>query len=233
MESCEVRTRVRVALLHDHALFREALLRRFQSEPDLEVVCACGAGRDALAALESSGVDIVMIDSRAAFERSAHFITAAREAGYTGNVLLLAEIAEPAESLKAFGWGASGVVFSDSSPETVVSALRLVASGSVYLDQRVIRWIVDPDLTEETLTVDAAVTEREKHVVRGVCRGFSNRRIAQRLGVSEAVVKSTLRHLFRKTGVSSRSQLVRAALERRAVTAAGRPPAANPLSLPA
>lgn len=57
------------------------------------------------------------------------------------------------------------------------------------------------------------LTPREQHVLRGVCDGLTNKQIAAEIGVSEAAVKATLQHLFRKTHVRSRAQLVRAAIE--------------------
>jgi DNA-binding NarL/FixJ family response regulator len=57
------------------------------------------------------------------------------------------------------------------------------------------------------------LTEREQEVLQGVFEGLANKEISGRLGVSESAVKATLQQLFRKTGVRTRSQLVRVALE--------------------
>jgi DNA-binding NarL/FixJ family response regulator len=58
------------------------------------------------------------------------------------------------------------------------------------------------------------LTDREHEVLRGVFEGLGNKEIAARLGVSESSVKASLQNLFQKTGVRTRSQLVRIALER-------------------
>jgi DNA-binding NarL/FixJ family response regulator len=57
------------------------------------------------------------------------------------------------------------------------------------------------------------LTEREDQVLRGVFEGLANKEIAAKIGVSESSVKATLQQLFDKTGVRTRSQLVRIALE--------------------
>ncbi|HJZ76180.1 MAG TPA: LuxR C-terminal-related transcriptional regulator [Vicinamibacterales bacterium] len=57
------------------------------------------------------------------------------------------------------------------------------------------------------------LTARERHVLKGVFEGLVNKQIAADLGVSEGAVKATLQHLFRKTNVRTRAQLVRVALE--------------------
>ena len=56
-------------------------------------------------------------------------------------------------------------------------------------------------------------TERERHVLSYIFEGLANKEIAERIGVSESSVKATLQQLFSKTGVRTRSQLVRIALE--------------------
>jgi DNA-binding NarL/FixJ family response regulator len=61
--------------------------------------------------------------------------------------------------------------------------------------------------------VSPLLTEREQQVLRGIFEGLSNKEIGVRLGVTDGAVKATLQHLFQKTGVRTRSQLVRIALE--------------------
>jgi DNA-binding CsgD family transcriptional regulator len=58
-----------------------------------------------------------------------------------------------------------------------------------------------------------AFTERERYVLRGIFEGRTNKRIAADIGVSEGAVKATLQHLFRKTQVRTRAQLVRMVIE--------------------
>jgi DNA-binding NarL/FixJ family response regulator len=67
--------------------------------------------------------------------------------------------------------------------------------------------------TEEGLPRTRKLTERERQVLNGVLEGLANKQIADRLLVSESSIKATLQQLFQKTGVRTRSQLVRIALE--------------------
>lgn len=62
-------------------------------------------------------------------------------------------------------------------------------------------------------TVHSSLTHRERHVLRGVFEGLTNKQIATDVGVSEGAVKATLQHLFRKTQVRTRAQLVRFVVE--------------------
>src|SRR5208282_634972 len=79
----------RLLLVDDHPLFREGLARLLASEPDFEVVGRCGASTEALEVLRSSEVDVVLLDFDLGDEQGNHFISAARQSGYTGRILMV------------------------------------------------------------------------------------------------------------------------------------------------
>ena len=116
------------------------------------------------------------------------------------------------ESALAMTLGASGIVLKHSSPGTLADAIRLVAKGETWVDQKVVLQMANR-LQGEVQNLPRALTEREDQVLRGVFEGLSNKEIAGKIGVSESSVKATLQQLFDKTGVRTRSQLVRIALE--------------------
>ena len=120
---------------------------------------------------------------------------------------------DAAESSIALQLGASGIFLKHNSPVTLAKAIRLVASGEMWVDQRVIHLMADGIHRREGLGFQKVLTEREQQVLRGIFEGLSNKEIAARLGVSESAVKATLQQLFQKTRVRTRSQLVRIALE--------------------
>jgi DNA-binding NarL/FixJ family response regulator len=98
-----------------------------------------------------------------------------------------------------------------------VQAIRVVASGGVWLDQTIIRILADQS-ADRAPQLDKAkfpnvLTDREQRVLLGIFGGLTNRKIGQDLGLSESSVKTTVQQLFYRTGVRTRSQLVRAVLE--------------------
>jgi DNA-binding NarL/FixJ family response regulator len=94
----------------------------------------------------------------------------------------------------------------------LVDAIRDVLAGKVWFEQDYLHKIVGRASTDG-LPRTRKLTEREEQVLRGVFEGMANKQIADRLQVSESSVKATLQQLFQKTGVRTRSQLVRIALE--------------------
>jgi two-component system nitrate/nitrite response regulator NarL len=116
------------------------------------------------------------------------------------------------ESSVALKLGASGIVLKHSSPSTLANAIRMVANGETWIDQKVVLQMADR-LQGDPQGLPRTLTEREDQVLRCVFEGLANKEIAARIGVSESSVKATLQQLFDKTGVRTRSQLVRIGLE--------------------
>ena len=83
----------------------------------------------------------------------------------------------------------------------------------MWVDQRVIQLMADGVHQSRRAELRKLLTEREQEVLRGIFEGLTNKEIAAQLDVSESAVKATLQQLFQKTGVRTRSQLVRIALE--------------------
>jgi DNA-binding NarL/FixJ family response regulator len=108
--------------------------------------------------------------------------------------------------------GASGIFLDSDSPARLVQAIRLVASGEAWVDQKVLRMLAERFSPMENRWF-GALAQREQTVLEGVIDGLSNRKIGDRIGVSESTIKATVQRLFSKAGVRTRSQLVRAALE--------------------
>ena len=204
---------IRLLLVDDHPLFREGLARLLASEPDFEMVAQCSTSAEALQLLSRSEVDVVLLDFDLGDEQGNHFVSSARQSGYAGKILMVTAGMNATECSVALKLGASGIVLKHSSPSTLANAIRLVANGETWVDQKVIQQMADRFLQGGQQGLPRTLTEREDQVLRGVFEGLANKEIAAKIGVSENSVKATLQQLFQKTGVRTRSQLVRIALE--------------------
>ena len=205
--------RIQLLLVDDHPLFRESLARLLASEPDFEVVAQCGTSTEALRLLSGSEIDIVLLDFDLGDEQGNGFISSARQSGYKGKVLMVTAGMTAMQCCAALRLGASGIVLKHSSPGTLANAIRLVANGETWVDLKIGLQIAEQFSRGDTQSLPQALTEREDQVLRGVFEGLTNKEIAEKMGVLENSVKVTLRQLFDKTGVRTRSELVRIALE--------------------
>jgi DNA-binding NarL/FixJ family response regulator len=203
----------RLLLVDDHILFREGLSRLLASEPDFEIAGNCGTAAEALQILEGSPVDVILLDFDIGKDQGAQFISAARRAGYAGKILMVTAGMSAKESSIALKLGASGVFLKHNSPGSLAKAIRLVVSGEMWVDQKVIQLMADEVQHSEEASPGPLLTEREQQVLQGVFEGLANKEIAARLGITEGAVKASLQQLFQKTQVRTRSQLVRMALE--------------------
>jgi DNA-binding NarL/FixJ family response regulator len=200
-------------LVDDHILFRDGLSRLLALEPDLEVVAGCGTVAEALDIVGRAPVDIVLLDYDLGEDRGNHFLSSARRTAFAGKVLMVTAGMTAKESSTALHLGASGIFLKHNSPGTLAKAVRLIMGGEIWVDPKVIQLMADRVDQREEERVSPLLTEREQQVLRGIFEGLTNKEIGAQLGVSDGAVKATLQQLFQKTGVRTRSQLVRIALE--------------------
>ena len=210
--------RIRLLLLDDHVLFREGLRRLLVSEPEFETVAECSTLREALAVLERSSVDIVLLDFDLEEDTGTRFVSAASATGYTGKILMVTAGMSPLDIAVARKLGISGIFLKHSSPALLLQAIRTVAAGGEWMDPKIVQAGVDPGKSA-VAPEGTPLTAREQQVLRSVFEGLTNKEIAHRIGTSQSSVKATLQNLFEKTGVRTRGQLVRIALERSLETA--------------
>jgi DNA-binding NarL/FixJ family response regulator len=204
---------IRLLLVDDHVLFRQSLRRLLASEAGVEVVADCGTATEALDLLRRETVDIVLLDFDLGHDHGSHFIAASRRAGSTAKILMVTAGMTASESATALRLGASGIFLKQGSPGALVQAIRLVAGGAMWVDDQIVQQMAAQLDEQGTPHERPLLTEREQQVLQGVFEGLGNKEIGALLEASESAVKATLQQLFRKTGVRTRSQLVRVALE--------------------
>jgi two-component system nitrate/nitrite response regulator NarL len=200
--------RIRLVLLDDNVLFRESLARLLVAERDFELVAQCTMPPESLKVLSVDAVDVLLVR----FAVAKEFISSARQDGYEGKFLVIARNIDVKDTAAVLSRGASGVFLESEGPARLVQAIRLIATGEVWVGQQVIEVLAAryPHYDDRRW---GTLTEREEAVLNGVVDGLSNRKIGAWLGLSESTVKTTLQQLFGKAGVRTRSQLVRIVLE--------------------
>lgn len=205
---------VRLLIVDDHALFRESVARLLQSEPGFQVVAHCGSAAEALRLLKSSGdIDVVLLDLDLGKERGADFLDQLQKLRFQGKVLLVTASVNDNEIPGLIRKGISGVFLKHGSPASLIERIRDTAAGKVLFNQDMLRRALEGADAASSDRTHSKLTERERQVLSFVFEGLANKQIADRLEISETAVKASLQQLFAKTGVRTRSQLVRVALE--------------------
>jgi two-component system nitrate/nitrite response regulator NarL len=205
---------IRLLLIDDHTLFRESVARLLQSEPGFEVVAHCGSGAEALQIIKSSSqIDIVLLDLDLGRESGSDFLDRLRNARFDGKVLLVTADVNDSEVPSLIRKGISGVFMKHGSPALLIQGIRETMEGKALFAQDLLRRALEGPEAPSANQRRSKLTERERQVLSFVFEGLANKQIADRLHISETAVKASLQQLFAKTGVRTRSQLVRVALE--------------------
>lgn len=201
----------RILHVDDHALFRESLSRLLAAESDCRVVAQCATVDEALQHLETTEFELLLLDYELGDRRGNEVVAAARSKGMAGKILIVTVGLTRTEIRQMINAGVAGIFLKNNSPEELMSAIRTVMQGETWLDPKYVQMLSDMPLSEAARR--GRFTERDRQVLRCVFEGLANKEIAERLRVSESAIKASLQQLFSKTGVRTRSQLVRVALE--------------------
>lgn len=205
--------RTRLLLVDDHLLFRESLGRLLESEPDFEVAGQCTEGSEAVDFLRRDPVDMVLLDYDLPDGLGTAFIESARQAGYGGKILIVTAAIDADASAEALQLGVSGIFLKHSPVGSLLRAIRSTMAGDMWIDPKIVEQLAARPVRPSKRSVTESLTERERVVIDGLLEGLTNKRIAERLNVTEGAIKATLQNLFEKMNVRTRAQLVRVALE--------------------
>jgi len=200
---------IRALLVDDHALFRESVSKALSADPEFAVEHCASIG-EALQILTQKACDIVLLDHDLGAERASQFLPAARQIGFEGRVLVVTAWVSDTEARRLLRQGVGGIFLKQGPLSQLAEGIRKVVAGGTWLDGAFAAMNDDPSAAPQAPPV---FNERQRRVLRFVLEGLSNKEIAWRLQISESYVKAILQSLFQKTGVRTRGQLVRVAVE--------------------
>ncbi len=206
---------MRLLLVDDHALVRRGLAHVVRECFDDADVVEAGGGEDALAALRESPVDVALLDVRLNDDEQAEGLDLLREIKATWPdtpVIMLTTYDHARYARRALAEGAAGYMLKDSAPADLAQAIRVALSGGGnVLSSRIIQNLFENDEKDAVPGAPAAssqvnLTPRETDILELVIEGKSNKDVAEALFLSEKTVKAHLAAIFRKMGVSNRTQ---------------------------
>jgi two-component system, NarL family, nitrate/nitrite response regulator NarL len=201
---------LRALLIDDHVLFRESVSEAL-AEPGFTIE-HCGTIQEGIRLLADRHFDIVLLDHDLGSERASLFLPAAREAGVEVRVLVVTAWISENEARRLLRQGVSGIFLKQAPLQDLKEAVRVTVGGGTFLDPSFPKMSGEPEVQPERGAV-LMFTDRQRQVFRFVIEGLANKQIAWHMQISESYVKAILQGLFQKTGVRTRGQLVRVALE--------------------
>jgi len=203
---------IRVLVVDDHPVVRSGLIGMLSVTDDISVVGEAGDGSEALALVEATRPDVVLMDLRMP-RTDGVTATEAIASGYPETkVLVLTTYDTDTDILHAVEAGATGYLLKDTPHAELLDGIRAAARGETVLAPPVAARLMSRLRTPAQPAV-AQPSPRELQVLAAVARGLSNAEIGRELYIGEATVKTHLQRLFTKLDVDDRTRAVTVALE--------------------
>lgn len=205
---------IRVLIVDDHTLFRESLSRLLEADTECKIIGACASVEEALRLVTQEQIDLVLLDYDLGEQPGTQFLDQSKGSGFSGPVLMVTGGISDVVMLRALDNGVSGVFLKSSPLAELIQAIRRVMQGETWIDPGLVKVLIAGARQNSGEANSDSLSARERSVLRYVFEGLSNKEIGQQLRISEGSVKAALQQLFTRTGVRTRSQLVRIAVER-------------------
>jgi DNA-binding NarL/FixJ family response regulator len=205
---------LRVLIVDDHTLFRESLSRLLEADTECKIVGACASVEEALRIVSREQIDLVLLDYDLGEKPGTQFLEERKACGFSGPVLMVTGGMAETVMLRALDNGASGVFLKSSPLAELTQAISRVMNGETWIDSGMTKVLLAEASRRSGDAMQESLSARERSVLRYVFEGLSNKEIGHRMGISEGSVKAALQQLFARTGVRTRSQLVRIAIEK-------------------
>jgi DNA-binding NarL/FixJ family response regulator len=209
----------RILIADDHAIVRDGLRRILQSAPGIEVAGEAVSGDEVMARVREGGFDLLLLDMSMPGKSGIELIKWVKTARPELAVLVLSMHQEEQYAVRAIRAGASGYVTKESASALLVSAIRKVADGGLYISPGVAEQLAltlrpqAADLPHQTLS------DREYEVFSQLVSGGSVSDIAARLHLSGKTVSTHKARILEKMGMDSVADLVRYAVAHKLIDA--------------
>jgi DNA-binding NarL/FixJ family response regulator len=212
---------IRVLVVDDHPVVRSGLSGMLSVTEDITVVGEAGDGAEALALVESTAPDVVLMDLRMPRMDGVAATGAIVSSHPSTRVLVLTTYDTDTDILHAVEAGAAGYLLKDTPHAELLNGIRAAARGETVLAPPVAARLMSR-LRTPAAPAAAQPSPRELEVLAAVARGLSNAEIGRELFIGEATVKTHLQRLFAKLDVDDRTRAVTAAIERGLLPSPGR-----------
>lgn len=197
-----MRRKRRVLVADDHRLMLAAIRRALGGAPDFEIVGEVSIGSQVASAVSETKPDVVLLDLRMPELDGLTCLKRLRKQHPNLAVVILSSYSEPTQIEAARVAGAKGYVVKTVEPVDLPTVLRSALAGADFAV-----WGA-PEPEPEQVSIPL-LSERESAVLGALAQGLSNRQIGELLWISEQTVKFHLRNVYRKLGLSSRTEAAR------------------------
>lgn len=198
---------VKVIIADDHTMVREGLKQLLEIDSEIKVVGEAGDGYECLDITNKMKPDIVLLDLNMPNLGGLETLKIIKQQKMSCKVIVLTIHNEIEYLIKVLDIGCDGYVLKDSDFETLKKAIFTVYEGETYIEPALTP-LLNSSLAERDILKEKVsyLTKRELEVLKLIASGAFNKEIASALNISERTVKNHVSNIFRKIGVSDRTQ---------------------------
>jgi len=206
--------KIRLLLVDDHEIVRAGLRMLFSAEADMEIVGEVGSGDEALAAVKTLQPDVVIMDVAMPGIGGIEATRRIKHSCPDVAVLALTMHEDEQYFFEMLNAGASGYIPKRAAPDDLVSAVRVVNGGNVFLHATLARHLMRDVVSQPAHSPGDDLTPREREVLTYIAEGSTNREIAEALVISVKTVDRHRENIMQKLNIHSRVELVKYAIEK-------------------
>jgi two-component system, NarL family, nitrate/nitrite response regulator NarL len=203
--------RVRVVVGDDHPVYRDGLVRALDTSGRTEVVAAVGDGRAALDAIREHSPDVALLDYKMPGVDGIAVAHAVARDGLATRVLLVSASTEGSVVYRAIQDGAAGYLSKEADREDIVAAVVACARGEDVLPPELVGSLT-AQVRQHAQGQAPMLSERERQILRLIADGKSVPDMAAELYLAQTTIKTHIRRLYEKLGVSDRGAAVAQAM---------------------
>lgn len=199
---------INIAIIDDHKMVREGLRQLLEFEGDINVVAEAGDGEEGYNVIKNNKPDVVLLDINMPKMNGLELLKKVRGEKDDTRILILTIHNEVEYLKKAVEIGVNGYVLKDSESAVLKQAIMNVNNGEIYIQPSIAPLLVEANNKLENDKDDPMnlLSSREFEVLKLVSEGLFNKEIAYKLSISEKTVKNHVSNIFKKIGVSDRTQ---------------------------
>jgi len=215
-------SKIRLLLVDDHQIVRAGLRMLFMAEDDMEIVGEASNAEEALRAVRELTPDVVLMDVAMPGVSGIEATRRIKEARPDVAILALTMHEDEQYFFEMLNAGAVGYMPKRAAPDDLVSAIRVVSQGNVFLYPSLAKLLVKDFLgRSESGAADQEaeiLTSREREVLTQIAEGYTNREIAEMLVISPKTVDRHRENIMHKLDLHNRVGLVKYAIEKGLIT---------------
>ncbi len=208
---------INVMLVDDQNLVRKGVRSLLELSEEIEVIAEASDGVEAIRTIPEINPDVVLLDMRMPEKSGLDVLRELAAAGTLPPTIILTTFDDDELVLAGIQAGARGYLLKDVSLSELVNAVKTVSEGGSMVKpvvtQRLLKGLENLHTDFYSLDRPDPLTERETEILRLMAGGYSNKEIANSLGVAEGTVKNHVSNILSKMGVRDRTRAVLKAFE--------------------